>query len=54
MKHANSEITKKDIDRGFTEGRSESMIQEEKDRDKWELPIINEEETFKGGFLGRE
>jgi len=46
--------TKKDIARGFTEGRSESMIQEEKERKKWPpFGPVSKEESPKGGFLGR-
>jgi len=51
MKHIdNYGVAKKDIARGFTEGRSESMIQEEEDRD---FGQITKEEMLKGGFLGR-
>ncbi len=54
MKSANNEVTKSDIERGFTEGRSESMIQEEKERNNWACPIRkNEDESLDSGFLGR-
>jgi hypothetical protein len=45
-------ITKEDIDRGFTEGRSEAMIEEEEEREAWAC-VYKDDEKFEGGFLGR-
>ena len=53
MKQANCEVTANDISRGFIEGRSESMIQEEKDKSEWGIISESEDESFTGGFLGR-
>jgi len=43
--------TKKDINRGFTDGRGPAMIREES-MEPWELQW-NDKEELKGGFLGR-
>jgi len=48
----NCGVTKKDINRGFTDGRGPTMIIEES-LEPWEIRYSNREEEIKGGFLGR-